>query len=272
VLALPLEAVAPLTQMRALEASGGIAYWRGQLDPARDYYTRALAIAEAHADDAEQANATYNLSFVYGIPPTDGSPSELGQALALARIARGRWSTAGDRAGVGRASWALATFLHIGVPGQVERTKLDEALATAQEALSIHRGTTNRFDVSWDLHLLGMIYLKLGRLDDAARTFSEAASLFSADGDLSGLAVIASNTAVLAGVRGQAERQAVLVGFADALAKRSGTGLLANLRIQDGRPLPQDLPSELQPAVERGRAMDIRSGIEYAIEESEVVS
>jgi predicted ATPase/class 3 adenylate cyclase len=271
-LALPLDTVPPLTRMGALEASGGVAYWRGQFDTAKDAYTRALAIAEVDAGDAEQANAAYNLSFIYGIPPADGSPSELPRALELLRIARERWSKAGDRAGVGRASWALATFLHFGAPGTVERAKLDEALAAVQEALSIHRGTTNRFDVSWDLHLLGMIYVKLGRLDDAARTFVQAAELFAADNDLSGLAVIASDTAVLAGVRGQAERQAVLVGFAEALGKRSGTGILANLRIQDGRLMPGDVPDELQPAVERGRAMDIRSGIAYAVEEPEVVS
>ena len=271
-LALPLEAVPPLTRMRALEASGGIAYWRGLFETAEDSYRRALEIAEAQAGDVEQANAAYNLSFIFGIPPVDGSLSRLPRALELLRIARERWSRAGDRQGVGRASWALATYLHFGVPGKVERAKLEEALAAVQEALSIHRGATNRFDVSWDLHLLGMIYVKLGRLDDAARTFAEAAELFKADNDLSGLAVIASDTSVLAGVRGETERQAVLIGFADVLGKRSGTGLLANLRVQDGRLVPEDVPSELQPAVERGRAMDTATGIAFAVERPEAAS
>jgi len=268
VLALPLDVVPPLNRMRAFEAAGGIAYWRGEFEQAKDLYQRALENAETYADDADQANAAYNLSFVYGIPAVDGSTPHLQKALDLLRIAREKWSKAGDRPGAGRASWALATYLHWGPPGTVDRAKLEEALTAAEEALSIHRGATNRFDVSWDLHLLGMIYVKLGRLDDAARTFREAAELFAADNDISGLAVIASNTAVLAGVRGQAERQAVLVGLADALGKRAGTGLLANLRVQDGRLVPEDLPSDLQSAVERGRAMETATGIAYALDDS----
>src|SRR5438093_395611 len=271
-LALPLEAVPPLTRMRALEALGGIAYWRGQFETAEDAYKHALELAEARAGDVEQANAAYNLSFVFGIPPVDERATQLPRALELLRIARERWSRAGDRQGVGRASWALATYLHFGVPGKVERAKLEEALAAVQEALSVHRGATNRFDVSWDLHLLGMIYVKLGQLDEASRTFAEAAELFMADNDLSGLAVIASDTAVLAGVRGETERQAVLIALADVRGKRPGTGLLANLRVQDGRLGPEDVPSELQPAVARGRAMDTATGIAFAVGRAEATS
>jgi predicted ATPase/class 3 adenylate cyclase len=265
VLALPQDGTPPLVLMRALEAAGGIHYWRGDFDGTTDLYTRALVMADTYGSEADQANAAYNLSFVYGIPRADGATHGREKALDLLRIAREKWSKAGDRPGVGRAAWALATYLHLGAPGTVERTKLDEALVAAEEALSIHRSTTNRFDVSWDLHLLGMIYLKLGRLDESASTLREAAHRFMADNDLSGLAVIVSDTAVLAGVRGQTERQAILVGLADALSTRAGTGLLANLRVQDGRQFPKDLLSELQPAVDRGRAMDVRAGIAYAV-------
>lgn len=267
VLALPLDGVPPLTRMRAYEAAGGMAYWRGDFETVRTLYTRALEIAEVHASEAEQANALYNLSFVFGLPSSDGSRSDLSRALELVRAARAKWSSAGDRPGVGRASWALATYLHFGRPGEVERSKLEEARALTEEALAIHRERTNRFDVAWDLHLLGMIDVKLGRFDDAATSFREAAGLFTADNDLSGLAVIASDASMLALGRGQRERQAVLVGLADALAKRSGTGLLQNLRTQDGRPVPQEMPGDLQPQVDRGRSMDIAAGIAYALED-----
>ena len=267
VLALPLDAVAPLVRMRLYEAAGGMAYWRGELDIVKDFYSRALEIADTYGDESEQANAAYNLSFVFGIPSIDGSRTSLPRALELVRVARTKWTKAGDRPGQGRASWALATYLHFGRPGEVEPAKLEEARALTEEALSIHRERTNRFDIAWDLHLLGMIDVKRGRLNEAAQSFREAAGLFAADNDLSGLAVIASDTATLAAARKQRERQAVLVGIADTLAKKSGTGLLNNLRTQDGRPMPPDISPDLQAEVRRGQAMDTATGIAFALED-----
>src|SRR5437867_4234226 len=109
VLALPLDAVAPLVRMHLYEAAGGMAYWRGELDIVKDFYSRALEIADSYGDESEQANAAYNLSFVFGIPSIDGSRTSLPRALELVRVARTKWTKAGDRPGQGRASWALAT-------------------------------------------------------------------------------------------------------------------------------------------------------------------
>src|SRR5206468_8727892 len=55
VLALPTEGVPPLVLMRALEASAGIAYWRGDTRTSSDGYVKAAEIARAHGDDAAQA-------------------------------------------------------------------------------------------------------------------------------------------------------------------------------------------------------------------------
>jgi tetratricopeptide (TPR) repeat protein len=248
--------------MRAYEATGGLLYWRGLFDRAETAYTKALEIATQHGGDAEVANAAYNLSFIYGIPRTD-----VPRALQLLRTAREKWNAVGDRAGAARASWALAAQIYMGKPGMVPIEQLKEALAAATEALAVHREGTNRFDVGWDLHIVGMVNLKLGEFHKAMKAFREAASIFGDVNDLSGLALIASNTAVLASVRAMPERQAILVGFADAVAERAGTGLLPNLKVQDGRALPEDIPPELQPAVERGRAMDVAAGMAYALSE-----
>src|SRR5438309_1898102 len=78
VLALPTAEIPPLVLMSALEASAGIAYWRGDTQTSGDGYLKAAEIARVHGDDAAQANAEYNLSFVYGIPGF-----ELSQALDL---------------------------------------------------------------------------------------------------------------------------------------------------------------------------------------------
>jgi tetratricopeptide (TPR) repeat protein len=263
IMALPTAAVPPLVLMRALEASAGIAYWRGDIATATDGYIKAAAIAQAHGGDAEQSNAEYNLSFVYGIPGSD-----LPQALDLLRSARQKMARLGDSAGVARAAWGLATFLQFGRRGQVDPSRLEEARVAVQEALAVHRAGTNRFDLAWSLHLAGMIDVKRGEFASALAAFREAAQIFTEDNDLSGLVIIASNCAELAGYQGDPERQATLVGFATALSERSGTGILREISTQDRRAEPKDIAPEFRPALERGRAMDVAAGIAYALEET----
>jgi tetratricopeptide (TPR) repeat protein len=260
ILALPTTTVPPLVLMRALEASAGIAYWRGDIPTATDGYIRAKVIAEAHGGEAEQANTEYNLSFVYGIPGSD-----LPQALDLLRSARQKMARLGDRAGVARAAWGLATFLQMGRRGEVDRARLDEASVAMQDALAVHRDGTNRFDLAWSLHLAGMIAVKRDNFAAAMSAFREAAQIFTDDNDLSGLTIIASNCAELAAAQGDLERQAVLVGLADALSERAGTGILREISQQDGRARAGDIAPEFRAALERGRMMDVAAGIAYAL-------
>jgi predicted ATPase/class 3 adenylate cyclase len=265
VLALPTTAVPPLVLMRALEASAGMGYWRGDIQMATDGYVKASEIAHAHGDDEAQANAEYNLSFVYGIPGSD-----LPQALDLLRSAREKWARVGNRLGVARAAWGLGTFLQFGRRGTIDPSRLDEARAAVQEALAVHRAGTNRFDLGWSLHLAGMIDIKRGDFANAATALREAAQIFTEDNDLSGLTIIASDCAELAAAQGQPEREATLVGFAGMLTERAGTGLLGEIERRDGRPAPKDIAPEFRAALERGRAMDLAVGIAYALGEREI--
>lgn len=263
VLALPTAGVPPLVLMGAREAAGGIAYWRGDFGLAAEHYLRAEELARAHGDESAQANAEYNLSFAYGMPLSD-----LSRGLALLRSAREKWARVGDEVGVGRAAWGLATFLQLGKRGEIEPSRLEEARVAAHEALAIHRRGTNRFELAWSLHLAGMIDVKRGEFGEAASAFREAAQIFTSDNDLSGLVIIASDCAELAAAQGQLERQAVLVGLADALAVRAGTGILREISKQDGRAEVSDIAPEFKPALERGRAMEAAAGIAYALDTS----
>ena len=62
----------------------------------------------------------------------------------------------------------------------------------------------------------------------------------------------------------------MLVGFADALAERAGTGLLRDIQRQDGRATAADIAPEYRPALERGRRMETAAGIAYALEDAGV--
>jgi predicted ATPase/class 3 adenylate cyclase len=265
VLTLPMTGVPPLVLMRGLEAAAGVAYWHGDFPVASDAYTKAADLAHAHADEATQANAEYNLSFVYGIAGTD-----LPRALDLLRSAREKWARVGDRAGVARAAWGLAAFLQMGQRGKIDPSRLEEARVAAQEALAVHRAGSNRFELAWSLHITGMIDAKLEAFAAAAAAFREAAQIFTEDNDISGLVIIASDCAELAAAQGHPERQATLVGFADALAERAGTGLLRDIQRQDGRATAADIAPEYRSALERGRRMETAAGIAYALEDAGV--
>jgi tetratricopeptide (TPR) repeat protein len=258
VLALPAENVPPLVQVRALEATGGLAYWRAQFDLGADFYTKALEIAQRIGDPGEEANAEYNLAFAIGL-----NLKNVPRALELLRGAREKWIHLGDRAAVGRASWALGSQLQIGPRGGIDPVQLEEALASSQEALATNRTTGNRFDLGYALHLTGVIQYKRGRFEESRRALAEAGSLFLEDHDISGLALIASDLAELAAAEGDDERRAVLTGIADTFARRSGTGLLDNFEEQESRWLPRGVPAELRFALERGLAMKEAEAIAY---------
>ena len=260
VLALPTDAVPPLILMRALEAAGGIAYWRGLFTAAVDYYSKALELANAHGDAAAQANATYNLAFGYGLPM-----SNVPRAIELLRVARAKWDAAGDQIGSARAAWAYGSFMQVGPAEKTPRPHLEEALVSARKALAVYRTAANRFDLAWAFHLTGLIQAKLGEFAGADADFREAAQLFREDRDISGLALMASDYSALALAKGQHERRATLVGIADVFARRSGSGLVGNFAKVEGRWLPADVPADLRPALERGLAMDEEDAFAYLI-------
>jgi len=108
VLALPAENVPPLVQVRALEATAG-SHMARAVRPRADFYTKALEIAQRIGDPGEEANAEYNLAFAIGL-----NLKNVPRALELLRGAREKWIHLGDRAAVGRASWALGSQLQIG--------------------------------------------------------------------------------------------------------------------------------------------------------------
>jgi hypothetical protein len=112
-----------------------------------------------------------------------------------------------------------------------------------------------------------MIEVKTGNFAAAKAAFREAAEIFQADNDLSGLVIIGSDCAELAAAQGHLERQATLVGFADAQSQRAGTGILKEISRQDGRSVAKDISPEFRTAFDRGRAMSVEDGIAYALSE-----
>jgi predicted ATPase/class 3 adenylate cyclase len=256
--ALPVPGATPMRRLRALEAAGGLTYWMGDPAMMMANYRAALDLARALGDPREIAQAAYNLSFAYMIPATD---MDTGRALLEEALAMFR--RIGDGAAVGRAGFALSNVLAHG-PGHSQEDLL-LARKTITEAYEEHRKLSNQFDLAWDLHMVGLVALKLNELDQARRAWIDATELFIAAGDMSGMVLMLSNFAELAKASGDLERHDVLVGAWAALAKATGVGLTAIYGSTEARAQPQDIPAERQPAVERGLGMKLDDALAYAL-------
>ena len=243
-------------RLRALEALGGLVYWIGDL-AMLTHYGAALELAREIGDPKEIALAAYNLSFAYTIPTSDMAHGRvlLEEALALFR-------QLGDGAAIGRASFALTNV----VSGGQGHTKEDLLFArrTIDEALEQHRKLSNQFDLAWDLHMAGLVDLKLGDLVHARSAWKEATELFVAAGDISGMVLMLSDLSELAKAAGDLERHDVLVGAWAALARKTGIGLTAIFGQTEDRAQPDTIPAERQPAVQRGLAMKLEDALAYA--------
>ena len=256
--AVALPGATPKWRLRALEATGGLVYWMGDRAMMLEFYLAALAAARELDDPKEVGLAAYNASFAYTIPGTD-----MTQGRALLEEALTLFRELGDGAAVGRTSFALTNVLSRGHGRPREDLLLARQMGA--EALGEHRRLSNQFDLAWDLHMTGLVELKLGEADAACRAWTEATDLFIAAGDMSGLVLMLSNFAELAKAGGDLERHDVLVGTWAALAKRTGVGLTAIFGDTEDRAQPDAIPAERQPAVQRGMAMTLDDALAYAL-------
>ena len=247
-------------RMRSLEAAGGLAYWMADQDATRRIYGEMYERAKAHGSAAERANAAYNLSFTYFVSNAHNDA----EAERLLNESIAAYREIGDHDGIARAAWALSTMLAQGRDHPPERLLRAQGLAT--EAYEHHRSAENRFNIGWDLFVLGLIALKMGDLREADARWREGLQIFVDAGDTSGLVIMLSNFGEIALAQGDLDRHATLVGAWTAVAQRTGVGLADLMRDNDGRALPTDIAPEHRAALERGRAMSDAEALAYARE------
>jgi predicted ATPase/class 3 adenylate cyclase len=248
------------SRMRSLEAAGGLAYWMAEMGITERYYREAYDIAGALGAEAERAKSAYNLSFVDMFSGEREHPV----AAALLEEALAIYRKLGDRAGLGRTAWALASLY--GEGGNKTHEDLLKAKAFSDEALAEHRALGNRFDIAWDLYSTGLAALRLGNLADAERDWREAIHMFVDAADSSGIVLQLSNFAELAKTRGDIKRHDTLVGAWTALSQRTGVGLARLWGTTEGRTVSADIPAERRPELERGLAMTTDEAVAYALE------
>jgi predicted ATPase/class 3 adenylate cyclase len=244
---------------RALEAAGGIAYWRGDFAAAERFYTQHLALERERNDLHGVADALYNLSFVYVVPKTD---IERGRALLDESLRL--YEQANDRAGIARVTWALSTVAYT-------RGDYRTTLQRLETAMAIFRDLEDQFGLAWAFHDLGITLGKIGDLPAARAALEEGLASFAHARDLTGIAGFLLDLSALALLEGDPERAGRLAGGAAALQKTSGGELARLLDPTEGPWQLSDVALDRQAlaaAVEEGRVMSVDALVTYALRRS----
>ncbi|MGZ3632542.1 MAG: ATP-binding protein [Candidatus Limnocylindrales bacterium] len=269
VLAMPAAGVDPAIHARALEAAGGLAYWRGLHEGARDYYDEAIAIARTLGDEQLLADELYNGSFVRTVltgaeerehpsvpqPDTNAGMDMLNEALALYR-------RTGDSAGEARALWGLGT-------GPYFQEDWASALRIFREADEALAKTDDEFMQAWVLHMLGSTEIRLGLLEDATAHITSALRTMKRAGETTGMVLVLDDFADLAAATGDLSRSLRLIGAARALEDATDTRLAAvtedlmrRERYREALKAP-----EAERVEAEGRAMTLDEAVAYALAE-----
>ncbi len=256
ILAMPDVGAHPAAHAKALEAAGGVAYWRAEMPLAMEYYEACLALCRQIGDKRAIANALYNWGFpmLVNKEAVTSSRPAFEESLAIFR-------ELGDREMIARVLWGL---------GNAHYFDGDYAAArdTWLEDVAMLRTVEDPFSLAWALRMLGLAYHGLGQTTShSAPLWREALEHFAAVGDVSGVTILLGDFSLLATAAGDVLRAVRLDAASLRLADVGGAqlGSLAG-RIEEGRPDASSLdPVAVAAAVEEGRRMSVEQAVEYAL-------
>ena len=254
-----------VARARAEEAAGGLAYWQGELEDAREHYGIALRIHRALGDESEVANALYNrvMSFVVTNDESDATaPSVPPEADLDADEALAIYRRLGDRAGEGRVLWAKLDMRVI-----TRSTNEEEIEDLAERCIEIFTAIDDRFMLAWTNYMLGIHQNTLRRPKAALERNLKALELFRASGDLSGYALVLDGFAVTAFLANDLPRSMRLAGAASSVQAQGGA-VLGRLNREWSEFFPErmmDTP-ELAAAYDEGLRMPIEEAIRLSVE------
>ena len=242
-------------RLSALAGAGGVAYWQGDMLLARRRYEDALEIATRLGDRSQVAEQTYNASFTYSVDDSD-----IPHAIVLYERALAAYRELGDRSGIAKALWGYSYALY----------QLDDrvrARPMLEECIALMRELDDRFGLAWALHAQALINTKDGRFDEARVSIHESLGIFAAAGDVSGVALLLLDSAMLAALRGDLERAVRLVGAGEKLRDESGAMLADVIETWQlpGVELIRDAASRLPQAREEGRRLSREEAIALAL-------
>jgi len=260
----------PRLRARLVEALGGVCWWQAEIEPMGRWYREALEIWQAIGDEAELANAYYNVSFTYAIPQDrtgpikDADPDGIG--LGYLTKARELFRKMGNARGEANALWGLGNYRYF-------RNFPDQGVVEFREALDMFRRDEDRTMEAWALHMLGTALLRQGDPAEAARHIVHALRHFHAAGDTAGITLTFDDLSSIAVAEGDFVRAAKLRGVARNLAVETGAMLASYIEDayeQEMRPSVRShlAPSEVERLGAEGAALPLDEAVAYALEGS----
>ncbi|TMB85482.1 MAG: adenylate/guanylate cyclase domain-containing protein [Chloroflexi bacterium] len=259
-LALPRAADFPTERADALEAAGGLAWWRGDFKDAVDNYDACLTIRRAQGDPGAIAEAAYNLAFPLG--GFAGATSDSERSYALIGEALELWQSIGDELGIAKGKWLKGTIAW-------SHADFDVARGVLAEAMPVFRRLEQSFMLGWSLFDLGLLAIHEHEPELAREQLSEALRIFANAADVSGYTLVIDALAALAEQLGDRQRAAVLSGAVASLERQSGTGLNPwNREVVGFDPAPLRADPETAAAWAAGERMSGEEAVAYALSEA----
>jgi predicted ATPase/class 3 adenylate cyclase len=219
-LALPPGDADVTARAEALEGAGGIFYWMADWDPAADYYRECLEVRRALGDPKGIADAAYNLSFLYTVPPEPWR--DVTRARPLLQEALDAYRALDDRRGIANVQWALSN-------NHLVSEEWREAADAAAEALELFEQLGDRFGAAWAAHSVGLNLIPLGELESSRHHLHRAMSMFSEAGDVTGIGLVLYDFSALAATEKEFERAIRLRAAADRIERESGQAMVSNM-------------------------------------------
>jgi predicted ATPase/class 3 adenylate cyclase len=258
VLAIPTDEQGTELRARALEAAGGLAYWRGQHADAGVYYDAALAIARSLGDQHLIADAVYNAAFLRTILTSE--PDRVNDGVVMLQEAIDLYRATGDASGVANAMWGIGT-------AQYFREDWPAAYETFTASHETLKSIDDSFMMGWVLHMLGSTEVRLGKLGPAEEHIREDLLSMQAAGETTGIVMIIDDFADLAAARQLIPRALRLIGAARALEDATDARLAATTQELMRRERYRDVlaADEAERCLAEGRAMDMAQAVAYAL-------
>ncbi len=254
-LAVPGVDAHPKELARALEAAGGVAYWRAEMPAAMTYYESSLAMRRRTGDPAAIANALYNVGF-----PNLVNKQDIPKSMASFQESLAIYRELGDRERIARVLWGLGNAYYFSEQNEAAR----DALIEEVEMLL---GMTDLFSLAWAQHTLGLAYNRLGEAATrSAPLWRRALEHFAAVGDVSGITILLGDFALLAVANGDKLRFTRLMAASEHLAEQVGAQLGIVTTIDDARPDLSALdPAAVRMAIDEGLRMTVDEAVAYAL-------
>ena len=250
-------------RLRAIEAAGGIAYWRGDMAAARAYYEEQVRVARAIGDRLGEADGAFNLAHTLTIT------GETDPAAALLDGAGSLYTELGHERGQARVDWARsAGGLLNGETG----------FDLGPEALDVLAAMHARFEALDDflyaelcVGSLAWVNLVLGNVGEAARWGDRAMRTSWQAGSVSDTTFSLRAAAIVAAETERWQEAATLLGAYEEFERRFAVRPPVILEVVTGRADPATLSREhlgdaaFRAAAESGRSMSFDEAVDYAL-------